>query len=303
MRSVSSSRQSFSKLTFWDAVGQDHEHLAGLADGGEGDVLDGGVVAFENLRGNLGEALGKAAFDFLEEGIVAGAEVGLEGGEDADAGADAFGDGRVLFEEAGKWHGGDVHAAGEEEVFAEGEAGEVVDDLAAGEVAFHAVEAEHGGAGVDEMEAGKVVVEVLEKRLPAGEVVDLVEEDVGPAVGEVVFDEVGDIAVGEPEVVEGCVEGQGWIGKGCFDALEEGGCLAATAGALEADQPVIPINGLGGCAAEGHGHGGDAAAVGAVQFGKVFRGGIHGSAPCSRRTMLKQRNDVKKIMYGNILFF
>ena len=97
----------------------------------------------------------------------------------------------------------------EVEVFADREGGQAVGGLASGEVAGGGIDPKKGRARVGDGEAGEIVVEVLDEGLPSVEEVDFVQEEMGAAVGDVVFGNFVSFVVGEPDVVEGEEEGHG----------------------------------------------------------------------------------------------
>ena len=250
-------------------VGEDHEHFARFADGGRGDFLDGRVVPFKHLGGDLGEPLPETALYLLEERVVSGFEVGLERRHYLDLPADVFGDGRMFFEEPFERYCRNVHAVREQEILAEGESRHSVCDLAPRKVALHPIDPQHRRTGIDEVHRGKGIVEVFYCGLPFRVVVDFVEKHVRPAVRGMVLDEIEHVVRREPKVVERGVEGFRRIRERLPDALEQRRCLAAAARSLDANQPVVPVDRLRRGAVERHGRGGDAPPVVSVKPRKV----------------------------------
>ena len=99
-------------------------------------------------------------------------------------------------------------------------------------------------------EAAEVVVEVLHERLPAVEEVDLVQIQRRSAVLDVVLDDLVGLAGGQPDVVEGKVEGRGRTAVRLLHPLEQERRLARPARAEDGDEPRRPVDPAAEVAAE-----------------------------------------------------
>lgn len=181
----------------------------------------------------------------------------------------------MVGKEIGERDGFKAGKTGEIEVFAEGEGWKAVGGQASGEVAGSGIDPKKGRAGAGDGKAGKIVVEVFDEGLPSVEEVDFVEEEMGAAVGDVVFGDFVGFAVGEPDVVEGEVEGHGGRVKG-LHALEEEGGLANAPRAEDGKQAGCPVHAVGERASEFGRRGGQTAFRDGVDAVKT--GWVHGTS-------------------------
>ena len=226
-----------------DALGEDDEHLLGLHRRRDGDVVDGRVVDFEDLVHDFAEADVEFGGSLLVERVAPVLEVAREMFENPRLADDSGRHRTVSVQERFQRHGGGFQHVLELQVFAERENGQGVRHPPTGQVAAPGFQAQHRRTGVDDVQRGIGVVEVLDDGLPVLQVVDLVEKQVGSAVLPVPVGQIRDVVRGEPDVVEGNVERPVAVGgKRLPDVLQHQCRLARSLRSPDADQPVFPVD-------------------------------------------------------------
>ena len=166
--------------------------------------------------------------------------------------ADVAGDEMAVTHEHIEAEGLQVEAGLEVEVFAEGEAAQVVRCHDVAHLMILLLDAHDGRSGEDDPQVGVMIVTIPQFARPIGILENLIDEEHLAAVGVEFAGEVRESAFGEEEVVEVDVEafvpvvGETFAGVG-----EQKGGLTDLAAALNADQASTPVHLVHQAAAHG----------------------------------------------------
>ena len=157
--------------------------------------------------------------------------------------ADVAGDEMAIAHEHIEAEGLQVEAGLEVEVFAEGEAAQVVRRHDVAHLVVLLLDAHDGRSGEDDPQVGVMIVAVPQFARPVGILEDLIDEEHLASSGVKFAGEVREGAFGEDEVVQVDVQAFAAIGGEVFASVrEQKRRLTDLAAALDPDQALTPVH-------------------------------------------------------------